>query len=115
MRYKILNLPLSLILDFFIFMDQTIILKNLSLIFQDPSNKRLHYVNPKHVFKGSSLERGKLLKYLGKIALNNEFVAMAITNVPLDTIKADERIFDLDLPDDVKLCHEEVNYEKSEL
>jgi hypothetical protein len=90
-------------------------MKNLSLIFQDPSNKRLHYVNPKHVFKGSSIERGKLLKYLGKIALNNQFVAMAITNVPLDTIKADERIFDLDLPDDVKLCHEEVNCKKSEL
>ena len=90
-------------------------MKNLSLLFQDPSNKRLHYVNPKYVFKGSSIERGKLLKYLGKIALNNEFVAKAITNISLDSIKVDERIFKLDLPDDVKLCHEEVNYRRIEV
>jgi len=83
-------------------------MRNLSLIFKDPSNKQLHYVNPKHVFKGTITQRGKLLKDLGKIAFSNEFVAKAITNVALDTIKADDRIFNLELPNDVKLCNEEI-------
>ena len=83
-------------------------MRNLSLIFKDPSNKKFHYVNPKHVFKGTITQRGKLLKDLGKIAFSNEFVAKAITNVALDTIKADDRIFNLELPSDVKLCNEEI-------
>jgi hypothetical protein len=90
-------------------------LKNLSLIFQDPRNKRLHYVNPKYVFKGTSTERGRLLRDLVEIAFTNEFVAKAITNVALDSINADERIFNLELPEDVKLCNEVDNYKNSEL
>ena len=55
------------------------------------------------------------MKYLGKIAFYNEFVAKLVTNISLGIIKVNERIFELDLSEDLNLCHEEVNYKRIEV
>jgi hypothetical protein len=83
-------------------------LKGLILLFQDPTNKMLHYVNPKHVFKGTPKERAELLKKLAKTAMYHEVIAKALLNDPFDSIKADEEIFKLPLPKDVSMSSEEI-------
>lgn len=68
---------------------------NLALIFKDPINKKLNYVNPKYVFKGTLTERGKLLNSLARLSISHEYIAKVLLNVEFDSLKADERLLNI--------------------
>jgi len=77
-------------------------LKELGLIFQNPENKRLQYVNPKHVFKGSLWEREALLRKLLKIAVDtdNKELLKQLIDKPVEVLELSDELLSLPMPED---------------
>lgn len=78
-------------------------LKELYLLFKSPTNKKLHYINPKHAFKGTSTERIKLLSNIAEKSMLNDDVKKALLDVSLESIKPDKDLLSLPYPTDFEL------------
>jgi hypothetical protein len=76
--------------------------KELHLVFLDPVHKKLYYVNPKHVFKGTLTERSKLLNRLAKLTLRDPNVFKAIADVPFDSAVPNDELRNLPLPEEYR-------------
>ena len=75
-------------------------LKELYLIFNDNKHKGITYVNPKHFFKGTDIEREILLKNILKNSAFNHDIMQALTDVSLNSIKPNKILKQLPFPDD---------------
>jgi hypothetical protein len=75
-------------------------LKELYLIFNDNKYKGITYVNPKHFFKGTDIERERLLKNISKNSTFNHDIMKALTDVPLNSTKPNNVLKQLPFPDD---------------
>jgi len=75
--------------------------KKLSLVIPHPENSKLHLLNPRHVFRGTEVERMKIMKYLGEKSLLKPEIQKAFLSVSLRDIKVPQELLDLPYPDDV--------------
>jgi len=76
--------------------------KELHLVFLDPVDKKLYYVNPKHVYKGTLTERSKLLNRLATLTFSNPNVFKAIADVPFDSVVPNDALRNLPLPEEYR-------------
>jgi hypothetical protein len=76
-------------------------LQKLYLLFQSPTNKNLHYINPKYAFKGTNTERKKLLARIADSATLKDEVKRAILDIELESIKPDKALLSLPYPTDI--------------
>lgn len=76
--------------------------KELHLVFLDPVHKKLHYVNPKHVYKGTLTERSKLLNRLAALTSSDPNIFKAIADVPFDSVVPNDELRNLPLPEEYR-------------
>lgn len=74
--------------------------RDLSLIFNDYKYNGITYVNPKHFFKGTHRERESLLKEISKYSAFSNDIMKALADVPIESIKPDDELINLPIPDD---------------
>lgn len=73
--------------------------RELHFIFDDYKHKGITYVNPKHFFKGTHRERESLLKEISKYSTFSSDIMKALADVPLESIKPDDELKNLPIPD----------------
>lgn len=76
--------------------------KELYLVFLDPDDEILHFVNPKHVYKGTLTERSKLLNRLATLTFRDPNVFKAIADVPFDSVVLSDELQNLPLPEEFR-------------